>query len=423
MSRLAGWLFFVFLLSFTWSIALSQVALLGSLILAALSIVSRKAFDEFPRGLGAILIVAGAFVLWLFVSGLANGLSPAITLTRIREEWLFLLIPLCAWVARTEALRRRALMMIAVAGGLIGLWGLWQSLHGPTFAIEGALTQTVAGAWRAAGFFHNTLTFGNLFACVGVFLLAYALYDTSTPRRLWMGIAGMIASLAAVGSYSRGSIVALAVGLALTVALNWRRSRTLATMVAAGMIIAAGAFMTDTLARFSQDDFSASSESRDPWATVSRLTIWRASVDMAVDHPLWGVGPGNFVNEYPQYVTSEIGSSSTRIFGHAHNDILNFAAVAGALGALLYVTLWGVALRALWRFRKLSHLTDNRRAIVVAAIAGSVVFFVSGLSEASFADEETRAVLMLMWGLGLGAVLSPEWRRSAKDTFHPIDER
>ena len=42
------------------------------------------------------------------------------------------------------------------------------------------------------------------------------------------------------------------------------------------------------------------------------------------------------------------------------------------------------------------------RRLSLAAFIGSVMFFLTSLIEATFADEEVRQLLMLIWAVGLG---------------------
>jgi O-antigen ligase len=84
-----------------------------------------------------------------------------------------------------------------------------------------------------------------------------------------------------------------------------------------------------------------------------RFLLWRTSPEIIVDHPLFGVGAGQFPLVAPRYGLFEL--SSGKVFDHAHNAALTIAVELGVLGlaalAWLVAALAVVAVRALRRQR------------------------------------------------------------------------
>ena len=78
-----------------------------------------------------------------------------------------------------------------------------------------------------------------------------------------------------------------------------------------------------------------------------RALAWSAAVDMAIHHPVLGVGPGRFGEEL---ATEPAAAGMTRALGSAHNLLLNIAAEFGLLSLALVVAFLlgslGVDLRA-----------------------------------------------------------------------------
>ena len=81
----------------------------------------------------------------------------------------------------------------------------------------------------------------------------------------------------------------------------------------------------------------------------------------------------------------------------------------------MFLCLWIAVLRLLWLGRRLVVENPEQRGIPAAAIAASLTFLVASLSEATFADEEVRAILMLVWAVGLAV-----WYKS--ETGSDLDE-
>ncbi len=72
-----------------------------------------------------------------------------------------------------------------------------------------------------------------------------------------------------------------------------------------------------------------------------RWQYWHASAKMFADHPLTGVGPGNFANFYPHYKPAEALES----VADPHNFLLSILTQYGTLGligflAMLFIPLW-----------------------------------------------------------------------------------
>ena len=91
---------------------------------------------------------------------------------------------------------------------------------------------------------------------------------------------------------------------------------------------------------------------------------------------------------------------------HSHNDLIDMAAVAGLPGMIFFISIWAAVFLNLWRGVKNSSRSQYGYILPMAAILASVTFLVSGLPEATFADEEVRQLLMLIWGIGLSGQLS-----------------
>ena len=95
-----------------------------------------------------------------------------------------------------------------------------------------------------------------------------------------------------------------------------------------------------------------------------RLLLWYISLKMLKDHPLFGIGPGNFKNYSVPYQAGlfENDSIAKRYFGHpfsntyhawSHNEYLQFLAELGILGSLgIFLLISFVLLRMYYLIRK-----------------------------------------------------------------------
>lgn len=101
-----------------------------------------------------------------------------------------------------------------------------------------------------------------------------------------------------------------------------------------------------------------------PWnyAVVERIAHWQAAVSMAQEHPLFGVGLGNYADVYDAYRLINWEEP----LGHAHNLYLNFLAETGVVGLVAYLGFWLVIFRVTWTARR--HPNRHERAVAVGLL-------------------------------------------------------
>src|SRR5438552_10499963 len=78
---------------------------------------------------------------------------------------------------------------------------------------------------------------------------------------------------------------------------------------------------------------SLTNPSSQDYSTAERLAHWIAGLHMFIDHPVLGVGIGNYSDAYPQYFITIF----TNPLGHAHNYYINIAAETGLIGLLAFI--------------------------------------------------------------------------------------
>ena len=77
---------------------------------------------------------------------------------------------------------------------------------------------------------------------------------------------------------------------------------------------------------------------------VDRVQIMRVGMAMSLDHPLLGVGLGNYVPVFSSYNVSNMKREAP-----AHNMYLDLAAQMGIPALLLYLTILAITWRGLWK--------------------------------------------------------------------------
>jgi len=116
------YLYLIFIVTSTVSIAASQTALGLSLIVFA-AVASLKRYNPFPSALKWFYVFVGLYVLWLFLSALVNRTPLASTLI-MKEEWLFCAVPIGVYLLKSNGKRNRLITAFAVAVLLVSIYGL-----------------------------------------------------------------------------------------------------------------------------------------------------------------------------------------------------------------------------------------------------------------------------------------------------------
>ena len=390
--------FALFLFSSAFSIALSQISFGISLFFfTILCFVAR--YNPFACRLLCVYSVVALYLVWMIISTLANGAS----LANLKEEWLFFIIPVGLFLFKQQ--KFRGILMTVLASGviLISIYGIIQHFTGANWFKDYPPVLAHDGTFYAPGGFRHNLTYGNYLAVASLFLISLAIlkvkkiFDALNWFVLMGGVMGLIGT---VMSYSRTAVAALPLGLLAMSALKGKRW----VMAGSALLIIAATltffFVGELAFKYElafKRDLAGEHDS-------SRLFIWQKSLEIVKDHPIFGVGQGNFETVYANYLDPSQNETKTR--PHAHNDFLSFAAISGIPGALIFIAIWIVVFFRLHQIWHKSESFSDRKAFAGAAAVAGLTFMLTSLTEATFADEEVRQLLMVVWSAGLWPMMS-----------------
>lgn len=224
-------------------------------------------------------------------------------------------------------------------------------------------------------------------------LLILAVGWALTARRtyrpaLWVLAGGLL--LVLILTFSRGGLLSAtaAVGMLLILRLwdrQWNRQAGTIRHTKPGLLAAGAAAVMLVAVLIIVVMGSSSRTSGD----VVRVDLWRASVDMAADYPVLGVGATQYGRALREYRTPELARDR---LASAHNVYLNTLAETGIAG--LAVSAWiGVSLlRAWWRQRQAA--SGGRRLRLDVALAALI-----GIGVHSLTDVFTVTPVMLLIAL------------------------
>ncbi len=256
------------------------------------------------------------FVLLLLVAGLSTDILAS-------NGWL-------------DSLAKTAALLSAVVAvlGLLQYAGLVHFLF-PEFPEYGQ---------RMYGVFGNQDLTGGFIALGIPLLFRWAADETGSPRMrgaLWCAF--IIALCGLVLSESRSAWIAGVVGIAVawsTLESKPPRARWIIAGMAAVVIALVALFPQSTVRRLPQEI-----------GIQARVSMWRAAVDMAIEHPVAGVGFGQYAYWSPLYIgrqglnAGRPAASRERHADQPHSEPLRILAEMGVLGSLCWAWMAVVWLR------------------------------------------------------------------------------
>lgn len=339
-----------------------------------------------PRDLRGPLAIFGFFVATASLS-LFHAADAEITVSLLQgmAKNVVVALAIIALIDRPAALAAGSWTLIgagAFLGGLTAYQQLTATFDNPYLGLAVAeVRQIVQGTEgiRAGGPVAST----NYYAMIMVALVPLALDRTwngrSRRERLVGAAAAILISSAVLLTLSRGGL--LAFGFVVVVMGLWRIRKASYAAVLVVSVIAGGWVMSDAaLERFQTvvalvpgADTSRVAQSQ----FAGRASEMLAAAKMFADHPVLGVGLGNYNVHYVDY-SRGIGLDPRREDRSAHSLYLEVAAEGGALGLIGLALLVGGAYVAMGRSRRTAIQAGamdlaNRIAALEVGIAGYLV--------------------------------------------------
>ncbi len=262
----------------------------------------------------------------------------------IKWAEMFLVYVLVLLMMRSPRDVVRLFLVLVVAGMTEALVGFAQVL------IHGGGVFHAAGVLRAAGTFDQPNPFAG-FLNMSLPLVVAALLLKLPRYQTLCRYAAVITGAAVLVSLSRGAWLAILVAVALMV---WMSQPRLRMWIHAGIVLLAlmvggsvAGILPDTIANtvatlFSLNQVDVANPVPSTWSIAERLAHWQAGLAMFYDHPILGVGIGNYASAYPQYQVAPVWIYP---LGHAHNYYINMAAEAGIIGLVAYLCFLFLTIR------------------------------------------------------------------------------
>jgi O-antigen ligase len=360
------------------------------LLLTAGAVALHWAFARMRLEIDPVFLVLTGALLWI-AAGLGIARDPAIVERTLLMWSAFGLVALYVSNAGPEDQKRVLWAIVAAA-----------TITAAIAVLSGTAQEARAGATAVEGRAQGSFTHPNQLAFFLVMSLPPALVLAVRHRGLLRALAtgaALILLTALLLTLTRGAIIGAAVSFA--VMLVWLPFRRIAATVLIGLLIFAVA-NGDALSRSKELNLVGARlatvlDREDATVNNGRLQIWGTVPQIVSDHPVFGIGLGNFHAYSLQYGLSEGGLA----FEHAHNVALTVLVEQGVVGFLLLATTLFMILRtAALALRRRDHPDF---ALALAPIAGLAGLFVNSMTDYPPGSNPNMALYLLEIGLLVAA--------------------
>jgi hypothetical protein len=252
--------------------------------------------------------------------------------------------------------------------------------------------------WRATGFFGHWTTYAEVLQLIaslalGLFL-ALRSKMSQTGLLLLLAVGGLVFALAM--TVTRGSWIGFAVSAALMLLLSASRRTILIGLACAIPLVLAGVFLLQQQRRVGFID-------RADQSTSWRQMVWEEGFALLISKPrhlLFGIGMDSIKAHWREWGMFDNGRQP---IGHMHSNLLQIALERGIPALILWLLLFVIYVRMLWRMVRNVAAIDFTRGLALGALGGAAGFFVSGLVHYNWGDSEVVTVFYFIMGLALAA--------------------
>jgi hypothetical protein len=384
----------------------------------------RQGYSGFGPAARSLILLAFALFIIAMVSDIVNS-GWAVAFDDFRDWAVGLMIvslmPIAIRDSRDLKILCGAALICITASAAIGLLQHYNILGMQSRTLLPGLDVE----FRVPGMSEGPLELSYLVSIVMVILIGVFLFKGISPRIRWMMPFFLLVMAGALYfTYTRSSFLAAAFGLlALFVFI---RTRLNGAVVMAVLLALAAFLMISPLAG---QYFSGRSEDVQADSTVSRQILWQAGVNIALDHPILGIGMGNFSSVSPDYQAnvdrSLIAYEKREYWGYRtlgseppHNDFINIWLSYGTLALIVFVGLFFLTISNLLKAFHRSRSTFVK-GVSVGLAAALVSYGVNAIYHNMIA---TMPLFWIIAGLSL-ALAKLVWSNQSANVRYPIPHR
>jgi O-antigen ligase len=281
---------------------------------------------------------------------------------------------------RTKPQLERILATIVVWASLLGLYGIMRK-----YSMQ-------ADATRIFSTFGNRNNYASYMVMIIPLCIGYALSSDNKPKKLLFSFLAAMLSVSVFLSLSRAGLISLF--LALSALVSWQLMSRKIVRSQDALLTAAISITVLFLLFFVSIEPLKERFSEVHRGLADRLSLYRDSLMIVKDFPLFGVGLGDFRYIFTSYSTVSRGAQYT----YLHNDNLQLIIETGMLGSFFYLLFFLILFKDI--ITQLGRRRDPFvKNIVIAGMSGLLGVVFHGFFDFSFHIPAVSFMFWLILGL------------------------
>ena len=257
-----------------------------------------------------------------------------------------------------------------VAAGIQHCTVLQQHFTG--FALGEAFVKVyeLGGSIKVTSTLAHPNTYGAYLVLVIFPLIMLSIYEKNKNKKILYILLSTLVFVNLLMTFSRNALLGFILGIVL-----------LALIYSIKLMFALGGFGILTL--FIPSVFHRVMDITSVAQNESRIKLWKTALMMIKEHPILGVGNGNFVTQYDTYIVKYRLDYNSYTQYPAHNSYLKIQSELGLIGIISFL---GIIITALFRVKAVYSSTKNdfHRAFYMGVMASMVAFLFMNLSDNLF---------------------------------------
>lgn len=376
---------FVLFASIPFSISVMQIGLAIAIAGMLADIARKRTFPSTELDFPLLL-----FYLITLLAALASA-NPSKSLEQFFGGWTVAGFFLMALYGRS-GYTLKMLKILAWTASVAAAYGIFQHFTGLDFVRPdsplGSLEMGGAEIFFPRGMFSHYQTYSNVMFLVFAFTFAQLVYSPSSrERRNWL-LPSLLLGAVLIFSYTRGIWLSTLFAVAFIASFKGRK----AVGLLAGVVIVAAAVMMMTAGIGQRARTMVEKETN-----TERLLLWETTWNMIREHPLLGVGMGNYQQAQSRYIREEVDAPLVK--SHSHNNILQITIERGIFALLIYLWMWYLLLKTGFSSLRESRQGEAAYVLLLGGLAGVMGFFIDGFFQNNFGDTEVAIPFWLLAGL------------------------
>ncbi|MBC2580240.1 O-antigen ligase [Clostridium sp. DJ247] len=223
-------------------------------------------------------------------------------------------------------------------------------------------------------------------------IIMLAIYEKVKTKKIFYSLLSILAFVNLILTGSRNAIIGIVIGLVMLAILY---NRKLLIFI----------FVFGIMALFIPEIRSRLIAITDKTQNQSRVYLWEIAKKMIKDHPLFGVGNGNYVSLHDKYTEIYPQYKFYTDVKTTHNSYLKIESELGIIGGVSFI---GILISALVQVKQFINNTKHRfyKFFYTGFLASMVAFYFMNLSDNLFFVPKTTAYFWILLAISQGSMFS-----------------